>query len=67
VVAHAGGTRRQQHLRQPLVQVVAAQPGVAVRGQDLEDAAVQLQDGDVERTAAEVVDRDDAVGRRSSP
>src|SRR5207244_9340941 len=32
--------------------------GVAVRGQHLEDPAAELQDGDVEGAAPEVVDRD---------
>jgi hypothetical protein len=35
--------------------------GVAVGGDDFEDAVVQLEDGDVEGAAAEVVDGDDAV------
>ena len=35
--------------------------GVAAGGDDLEDAFVQLEDGDVEGAAAEVVDGDDAV------
>ena len=41
-----------------LVEVVTAQVRVAVGGLDLEDTVAQLQDGDVERAAAEVVDRD---------
>ena len=34
---------------------------VAAGGEHLEDAFVQLQDRDVERAAAEIVDRDDAL------
>ena len=44
-----------------VVDVVAAEVGVAVGGDDLEDALVQLEDGDVEGAAAEVVDGDDSV------
>ena len=62
-------------LRQPvddaLVEVVAAEVGVAVGRAHLEDALGQLEDGDVERAAAEVVDGDllvlrlvEAVGQR---
>jgi hypothetical protein len=54
-----------------LVQVVAAEMGVPVRGLDLDHALADLQDGDVEGPAAEVVDRDrlvlllvEAVGQR---
>ena len=35
--------------------------GVAVGGDDFEDAVVQLEDRNVEGAAAEVVNRDDAV------
>ena len=48
----------QEELGQRLVEVVAAEVGVARRGQHLEDAVVELEDGDVEGPAAEVVDRD---------
>ena len=44
-----------------VVDVVAAEVGVAVGGDDLEDALVELEDGDVEGAAAEVVDGDEAV------
>ena len=54
------------------VDVVAAESRVAVGGEDLENAFVQFEDGDVERAAAEIVDRDfrfllepvEAVGQR---
>ena len=55
----------------PLVEVVAAQVGVAVGGLDLDHALADLQRGDVEGAAAEVVDGDrlvlllvQAVGQR---
>ena len=44
-----------------VVDVVAAEVGVAAGGDDFEDALVELEDGDVEGAAAEVVDGDDAV------
>src|SRR5262249_2850739 len=54
-----------------LVEVLAAQEGVAGGGDDLEDAVADGEDRDVERAAAEVVDRDltldvapEAVGQR---
>jgi hypothetical protein len=46
---------------QQVVDVVAAEVRVAVGGDDLEDAVVQLEDRDVERAAAEIVNRDGAV------
>src|SRR5207245_1635879 len=48
----------EDQLGQPRVEVVAAETGVAVRGQHLEDSTAELQDGDVEGAAPEVVDRD---------
>ena len=45
---------------QQIVDVVAAQVRVAVGRDDLEDALVQLEDGDIEGAAAEIVDGDDA-------
>ena len=55
-----------------LVEVVAAQMGVAVGGQNFGDAVAHLDDGDIEGAAAQVVDHDllvifliDAVCQRS--
>jgi len=48
-------------LDDPLVEVVAAKVRVAVGGTHLEDAVPELEDRDVERPAAEVVDGDLAV------
>ena len=44
-----------------VVDVVAAEVGVAVGREDLHDIVADLQDRDVERAAAEVVDGDDLV------
>ena len=52
----------EQPVDDALVEVVAAEVGVAVGGLDLEDAVAELEDGDVEGAAAEVVDRDLLVG-----
>ena len=43
-------------LEQQIVEVVAAELGVAVAGQHLDDAFLGLDDGDVEGAAAQVVD-----------
>ena len=62
---------RDDPLDHALVEVVAAEVGVAVRGLDLDDALAHLEDRDVEGAAAEVVDGDrlvlllvEAVGER---
>ena len=48
----------QQPVDDALVEVVAAEVRVAVGGLDLEDALAELEDRDVERAAAQVVDGD---------
>ena len=45
-------------VQEQVVEVVAAELGVAVAGQHLDDAALGLDDGHVERAAAEVVDEE---------
>ncbi len=52
----------QEPLDDALVEVVATEVGVAVGRLDLEDALAELEDRDVERAAAEVVDGDLLVG-----
>jgi hypothetical protein len=52
---------RDDPLHDLLVDVVAAEVGVAVGGLDLDDALPHFEDGDVEGAAAEVVDRDGLV------
>ena len=54
-----------QPVDDPLVEVLAAQEGVAARGPHLEEAVGHLQDRDVERAAAQVVDRDELAPWRS--
>ena len=61
----------EQPVDDPLVDVVAAEVGVAVGGLDLDHALADLEDRDVEGAAAEVVDGDrlvlllvEAVGER---
>jgi len=49
-------------LHDALVEVVAAEEGVAGGGEHLEDAVANLEDGDVEGTASEVEDEDGLVG-----
>ena len=44
-----------------LVDIVAAQVGVAVRGLHLNQAFADFEDGDIERSAAEIIDRDGFV------
>ena len=44
-----------------LVEVVTAEEGIAVGGLDLEHALADLEDGDIERSAAQVVHRDGLV------
>ena len=49
---------RDQVVHDPSVEVVAAEEGVACGGPDLEDIVVDVEHGDVEGAAAEVVDGD---------
>ena len=44
-------------VEQQLIEVVAAELGVAVAGEDLDDALLDLDDRDVEGAAAQVVDQ----------
>ncbi|OPZ06022.1 MAG: NAD-specific glutamate dehydrogenase [candidate division BRC1 bacterium ADurb.BinA292] len=60
-----------QQVHQQVVQVIAAQPAVAGRDEHLKRLVFDIQDAEIERSAAEVVDRDDrlvlapqAVGHR---
>src|SRR5579883_2538725 len=71
MLAERGRQLGQQQLRDPGVEVVAAEPRVPGGGEHLEDARPQLEDRDVEGAAAEVVDDDhplraaiEAVGER---
>ena len=49
-----------QPVHDPLVEVLAAEVGVAGRGAHFEEPLRELEDRDVEGAAAEVVDGDDA-------
>ena len=51
------GKRVADVVEEQLVEIVAAELGVAVAGQDLDDAVLDLGDRDVERAAAQVVDQ----------
>ena len=52
----------RQEVDELLVKVIAAEVGVAVRGEHFEHAVRNIQDGHIERSAAEVKDRDLCVG-----
>ena len=51
----------RQIIHNALVEILAAEEGVAVGRLDLEHAVTHLQNGDVERAAAEIVDGDFAA------
>ncbi len=63
-----------EEIHQPPVQIIAAEARVAVGGQHLENAFVQFQNREVERAAAQIINRDfgfllqlvQAVGQRGS-
>ncbi|ROW02352.1 hypothetical protein VSDG_02455 [Cytospora chrysosperma] len=44
------------------VEILTAQVGITVGGLDLKDTVLDLQDGDIESTTAEIVDSDNTVG-----
>jgi hypothetical protein len=46
--------------KQALIEIVAAQGGIAAGGQDFEYAAAEFENRDIECTAAQIVDREDA-------
>ena len=50
-----------QPVHDALIEVIATEIGIAVGRLDLEDAVADLKDGDVERTATQVVDDDPFV------
>ena len=41
-----------------LIEIIAAEVGVAVRGKDLDDTVADVQNGDIERAAAQIIDHD---------
>src|SRR5579859_3950787 len=51
----------QGYGEQQVVDVVAAKMGIAVGGQHLEDAFMQLENGNIKGAAAEIIDGNDAV------
>ena len=53
---------REHVIEQRMVEIVAAERGIAARGQHFEHALRQLQDRQVERAAAEVIHRIEAFG-----
>ena len=46
---------------QQIVNVVAAEMGITIGGHDFEDAVVQFENRNIERSATQIVDRDDPV------
>lgn len=49
---------RHDKIQQALVEIVAAESGVAVGSQHLENAVVQFEYGEVKRAAAEIIHGD---------
>src|SRR5207248_542682 len=64
---HVAGDVIERDADEKVVNVVATEMRVAVRGDDFEDALMQFEDGDIERAAAEIVDSDDAVALLVEP
>ncbi len=56
--AVVGGELAGEPLDDGLVEIVASEVGVAVGGLHFEDSVAEFEDGDIESTAAEVIDRD---------
>ena len=47
--------------QQAIIDVIAAQVSIAIGGHDLKDAFMELEDGDIEGAATQIVDGDNAV------
>ena len=59
ITAIAQASLLAQIIGQQMIEIVAAERGIAAGGQDFKHAAAQAQHGDIKSTAAEIVNRDD--------